>query len=139
MVTWAPPAISFDVGDGGVEAQVLAHGYGRREAQLVEAVVHAHGEALDAHHLRQQVGRQRQGEVAVGDRAAERAGLGPLGVDVDPLVVAGGVGELVDLLLGDLVPLARLQRLADLLAQSLEAVHGRRHGGTVKFDSSPTL
>jgi hypothetical protein len=36
----------------------------------------------------------------VGDRPAERALLaGPLDVDVDPLVVAGRLGELVDLLL----------------------------------------
>ncbi len=32
--------------------------------------------------------------------------LGPLGVDVDPLVVVGGVGEEVDPLLGDRLPLA---------------------------------
>ncbi len=34
----------------------------------------------------------------------ERPGPCPLDVDVDPLVVAGGVGEKVDLLLADLVP-----------------------------------
>ena len=51
----------------------------------------------------------------MGDGAAERSGLGPLDVDVDPLVVAGGVGEQVDLLLGHLVPLAVAQVLADEL------------------------
>jgi hypothetical protein len=49
----------------------------------------------------------------VGDRAAERAGLRPLDVDVDPLVVAGGVGEQVHLLLGDLDVLAVAEVLAD--------------------------
>jgi thiamine pyrophosphokinase len=39
----------------------------------------------------------------VGDRSAEGALLrGALGVDVDPLVVAGGVGKRVDTLLGDI-------------------------------------
>ncbi len=35
------------------------------------------------------------------DRGAERAVLGAFRVDVDPLVIAGGVGEFVDLFLGD--------------------------------------
>src|SRR5581483_1016223 len=120
-------AYLLEVGKGGVEAHLATDRYRRREAQLVEPVVDAHGEALDAPHLRQQVRRQGEGEVSVGDGAAERARLGPLRIDVDPLVVTGGVGELVDLLLGDLVPLARGQRLADQLAQALDAVHGRRH------------
>ena len=38
------------------------------------------------------------------DRAAERRLRRALGVDVDPLVVAGDVGERVDLGLRDLVP-----------------------------------
>jgi hypothetical protein len=41
-----------------------------------------------------------------GDRAAERRPLGPLDIDVDPLEVAGGLGELVHPLLGDLDPVA---------------------------------
>ena len=49
----------------------------------------------------------------MGDRPAERPGLGPLDVDVDPLVVAGGVGELVDPLLGDLHVVAVAEVLAD--------------------------
>ena len=62
----------------------------------------------------------------MGDRAAEGARLRPLGVDVDPLVVAGGVGEAVDLLLGDRLPVA----VADLLAgQFVEAVDGGDGGG----------
>ena len=45
------------------------------------------------------------------DRAAERAGRRADRVGVDPLVVAGRVGEQVHLVLGDLVPLRRAQRL----------------------------
>ena len=49
----------------------------------------------------------------MGDRPAERAGLGPFDVDVDPLVVAGGLGELVHHGLGDLHVLAVAEVLAD--------------------------
>ena len=42
----------------------------------------------------------------MGDRAAKRALLGALGVDVDPLIVTGDLGELVNLLLGNEMPVA---------------------------------
>jgi hypothetical protein len=45
----------------------------------------------------------------VRDRAAERARLGALRVDVDPLMVPGRLGELVHLALGDLDPAAGAQ------------------------------
>jgi hypothetical protein len=62
----------------------------------------------------------------VGDRAAEGAlRLRALDVHVDPLVVAGGVGELVDVLLGDLVPVAAAELAAD---ESGDLGHGRRGG-----------
>ena len=52
----------------------------------------------------------------MGDRGAERAlGLGPLDVDVDPLIVVGELGKRVDHLLGDLAPLARAELLPDEL------------------------
>src|SRR5690606_10254031 len=41
-------------------------------------------------------------KVAVGDRSAERPRGGAHGIDVDPLMVVGGVGEEVDLVLRDL-------------------------------------
>ena len=50
----------------------------------------------------------------MGDGSAERAFLlGPLRIDVDPLEVAGGVGELVDAFLRDLHPVAVAEVLAD--------------------------
>ena len=56
----------------------------------------------------------------MGDGAAEGAlGLGPLDVDVDPLVVAGGLGEQVDLLLRDLDVVAVAEVLAHELAEAL--------------------
>ena len=54
------------------------------------------------------------------DRAAERAGLGPLHVDVDPLVVAGRVREGVDPLLGHLEPLGAAEVLAHGVGELVE-------------------
>ena len=70
----------------------------------------------------------------MGDRARRTgSGLGPLGVDVDPLVVAGGVGEQVHLLLGDLDVVAVAEVLADELLQPGDALNGGGHA-----DSMPT-
>src|SRR5262249_19703684 len=59
--------------------------------------------------------------VAVRDRAAERAVLGALDVDVDPLVVARHAGELVDRLLRDEVPVAHSELLADVIVDLVES------------------
>src|SRR6202043_3446725 len=49
----------------------------------------------------------------MGDRlAARHLALGALDIDMDPLMVAGRVGEFVDLLLGDRVPVADPDPLA---------------------------
>ena len=118
----APPSTSMVMRDGGLDAagdlldgghlgaaaDPAADRHRAREADLAGAVVDAQPTppAPAASSGQEAVG-QRQGEVAVGDRPAERAlGVGPLHVDVDPLVVAGGLGEQVDLRLGDLDPVA---------------------------------
>jgi hypothetical protein len=65
----------------------------------------------------------------VGDRPAEGAlGRGPLDVDVDPLVVAGGVGEEVHPLLGDLHVVAVAEVLAEELLEAGDALDGGGHG-----------
>ena len=47
------------------------------------------------------------------DRATEGPGLGPLGIDVDPLVVSGRVREQIHLLLGHGAVLAVAEVCAD--------------------------
>jgi hypothetical protein len=62
----------------------------------------------------------------VRDRRAERPGLGALGVEVDPLVVVGRVGEEPDPLLRHGDPVADADLLADQvleLGDGLEASH----------------
>ena len=62
------------------------------------------------------------------DGDTEGAVLGPLGVDVDPLVVVGGVGEEVHPLLGDRLPLGMAELLADELVEGVDAVDDGLHG-----------
>ena len=52
----------------------------RREADLLGSVVDAHRDAVHLHQLGEEVTGERHREVAVGDRRAERALLGPLDV-----------------------------------------------------------
>jgi hypothetical protein len=63
----------------------------------------------------------------VRDGPAEGAGPGRLDVDVDPLVVAGGVGELVDPLLGHLHPLGAAEVRAGARLELVETVDDQCH------------
>jgi hypothetical protein len=62
----------------------------------------------------------------VGGLDRVEPGGGLLRVDMDPLVVAGGLGEQVDLLLGDLPPAAVAQDLTDC-RQQLTRTRKRPH------------
>jgi hypothetical protein len=53
----------------------------------------------------------------VRDGAAEGAGGGPLGIDMDPLRVVCRAGELVDALLRDRKPASRTELRADEVGQ----------------------
>ncbi len=79
----------------------------------------------------EQLGEQRddhgQGQVAVRDGAAERAGRGAGRVHVDPLVVAGRVGEGVHPLLGHLGPAGAPEVGASQRGDLLQAVHDGAH------------
>ncbi len=61
-----------------------------------------------------QLAEERQRQEAVGDGHAEGGfAAGALGIDVDPLPVAGYLGELVDRVLSDGQPVAGGDFLAD--------------------------
>ncbi|SPA54535.1 exported protein of unknown function [Cupriavidus taiwanensis] len=94
-------------------AHACAHAHRRRKTHLVAAVIDAPLHALDGDQLGQELVDQRQRQVAVRDAGAVGALRGALRVDVQPLVVAGGMGELVDLLLGDAGPGAGAEVVAD--------------------------
>ena len=153
----SPPSRSIVMPDGGLHAarhllgvEQLAlgphpgvDGHRGREADLVGAVVDAHRDVADVHELREEMGRQRHREVAVGDRRAERSRFGAFGVDVDPLVVERGLGEFVDLVLGDRDPVGHAEIGADGAEQVLGRSEVRRHGpdairlGAADVDASP--
>src|SRR3712207_6926409 len=57
---------------------------------------------------------EREREVAVRDGPAERRVLRPLGVDVDPLVVARDLGKCVHVLLRDLAPVRSEEHTSEL-------------------------
>ena len=82
-------------------AHVRAHRYGGWKAHLVAAVVHAHLQPFVLHKLGQKQVGQRQREVAVGNGGTKGALARTLGIDVDPLVVARGIGKGLDALLAD--------------------------------------
>src|SRR5436305_3843302 len=127
--------------DLGAGADPRSRRHGRREADLVPAVVDAELEARRLDQAAPQAVDRRQREVAVGDGRPEGAlGLGALDVDVDPLVVTREPREQVDVLLGDLAPVGGPDLLADEAPELLDPVGGdERHGNhpTSRGSGSP--
>ena len=121
----------LDAHDLRVHPDLAADRQRSREAHLVEPVVDAEREALELHDLLGELGREAERVVAVGDRAAERRLLRAVHVDVDPLVVAGDVGERVDVLLRDLVPVAGAELLALGLLELVKSGDRRAHGAAL--------
>src|SRR5690554_1881780 len=104
------------------------------EAHAVQPVVDCH---LQPFRTNRQTGRQRrnqrQGQETMGDGAAERRLFGLFLVDMDELVVASAIGELVDPLLVDQQPVGMAQVLADIGRQVVDGDggHGVLHGNIV--------
>src|SRR5436190_5299874 len=123
-------------------AQAAAAGHRRGKANLVQAVVDAHPRLAHPERRSRHLRQQREGEKAVRDRRAERTGLRALDVDVNPLVVVGGVGEELDPLLRHGDPVADADVLADELLQlgdRLECSHCvRRPQGRPKDADAPS-
>src|SRR5882724_702518 len=110
----------FGAGDALAHADACAGLHGRDEPNLVRAVVDATAALLDLEQGRGHSRHERQGQIAVGDRlAAGHLALRPLDVDVDPLMVSGRLGELVDHRLVDGDPLRRAELTSDELQEVL--------------------
>src|SRR5215207_2977674 len=112
------PRPHLHLGEPEAGAHAGARAHRREEANLVEAVVDAHGAALD---LRQGVvgagAQKREREEAVRDGAAEgRLGRGARRVDVDELPVLRHLGEAVDDVLRHLDPARDADLLPDAVA-----------------------
>src|SRR5215467_3161767 len=109
----------------------------RREAHLIQPVVDPHAHALHVEELVEQGDNQGQGQVPVRDSAAERPGGGPLAVHVDPLVVAGRVGEGVDPVLGDLQPAGVPEVGPGQRLELIQAMSGRGHAVLLWVPAAP--
>ena len=98
------------------------HRHGVEEAHLVQSVIDDEFGALDPEVVLAQRRDERQGQEAVRDgRAIGALGLGPLDVNVNPLVIAGDLGEVVDPLLIDDQPITHSEFLT---GQCLRVVDG---------------
>src|SRR4051794_22565437 len=126
-----------DIGHLGGRADVAAGGHRRRKPDLVPAVVHAEHEAGRLDQSLAEAVDQAEREIAVRHCRAERAlGLRALDVDVDPLVVAGELGERVDYVLGDSAPVARANGLTLKLTKPLDSVRARNSHGRRGYSMS---
>ncbi len=102
------------VGQLRAHPDAAVHRHGRQKPHLVEPVVDDKFGVLDAEVVLAQCGNQREREESVRDRSAVGTlGLGAGDIDVDPLVVAGDIGEIVDALLVDIHPVADAEFGAD--------------------------
>ncbi|CAM2160804.1 hypothetical protein PT2222_90021 [Paraburkholderia tropica] len=101
-------------------AHARIHRHRRREAHAVHPIVHAH--ALTQRNRRlQQHRHERQREKAMCDRTAERRlAARALGVEVNPLMIAGGVGETLHARRAHGAPAAHERLGAHACAQGVE-------------------
>jgi hypothetical protein len=97
----------------------------REPAHLVRAVVETAAPLGDLHQRRRHARDEGEGEIPVGNRlAARHLALRALHVDVNPLMVPGGISELVDHRLLHRHPVRRAQLSPHVLPQVLGVLDG---------------
>ncbi len=101
-------------------------GSGLMGTDAVKPVSHREGEVLEAHQLGQELGRERERVEPVRDRAAELRLPRAVDVGVDPLAIAGRLGEPVHVVLRDGLPAAHAGLLPHMDGELIN-VPGRDH------------
>src|SRR3989441_3643920 len=118
----------LSIDDPLAQADARTRRHGTDEANFVGAVIDAPAPPGNLEHRSRHPGDQRERELTVGDRLAPgHLAPSPLDIHVDPLVVARGVGELVDHRLIDRDPLRGTQLAPDVpeeLIRVLQPEHG---------------
>lgn len=118
-------ADATEVGNGlqrGDEAYALSAQNGLAEFHLVHAVVDHHLQVVDFNNLLPHVGEKGECQVAVNDCLSEGAGFCTLWVNVNPLVVEGGIGKLVDAFLADFEPFGCAENFAHVCGEVVVGV-----------------
>ena len=115
-------ALDLDGLERALRPHARAHRHRRGESHPVEAVVDRELLTLETPSLggacrARQVTQDRQREVAVGDRPAERPSLRALDIDVNPLMIHRHVCEIVNAPLVYLEPVGVRRRFADARGQ----------------------
>ena len=99
--------------DGRATADPAADRHWRVEAYFVAAEIYCASKIFDLDEVSRQCRNQSQGEIPVSDRLAiGQLYFRPLGVDMDPLKIAGRLGEAVYFLLIDFDPVGQSDFLA---------------------------
>ena len=118
-------ADATEVGNGlqrGDEAYALSAQNGLAKFHLVHAVVDHHLQVVDFNNLLPHVGEEGECQVAVNDCLSEGASFCTLWVNVDPLVVEGGIGKLVDAFLADFEPFGCAENFAHMCGEVVVGV-----------------
>src|SRR5579883_453217 len=103
----------------------------RWKADLLDAIIDAHRDAAHLMKIRKEQVHERQCQVTMRDRGSIGTRFGALGVDVDPLMVAGCISEHIDPLLIDHEPVGRSEGHADRVLQFRGMVKNMTHIGLV--------
>src|SRR5262245_50948767 len=99
---YPPVALELGRSEGRTHAHACVSLDGSNKPDPIEAVVEPSCRIVWDHaDFRYQCSEQGQGEIAMGNRPTERTfAPGAIGIDVDPLSIAGAGGELIDAILG---------------------------------------
>jgi len=86
-------------------AYFVVYEYGLPKPELLDAVIYFHLQVLHIHNLFPEIRYESECKVAVRNSSFEGTFIfGPFCVDMYPLMIESGIGEVIDLFLGYLMP-----------------------------------